>query len=1267
MRGFLRGVGLLVLLVLVGHFGYSQEDNKKIRFDSYTTEDGLSHANTGSVYEDQFGFIWICTDDGVNVFDGYSFKIFRNEFDNDQSLESSKTNNVGEDADGTLWVATSGGLNKFDRDRGVFKRYISDKNKPNWIAGDPRYFHTDSRGDFWIGTTEGLFKYLPETDNFKVYQHNESNTNSLVNNNVSGVVEDKNANLWIGTSDGVSKLSLKDDQFENFQIGENSRLPFTEREIRSIYADSQNRIWVCYFDNGLSFFDADRLNMQHLQYDEIDPMALTHRIVQEVAENKLGEIWIATDGGLGVYNENRTVTSHYNDELLDNGLISEIIIKIKFDSNNNLWVSTWLGGVGVYDKDKYGFELFQNNPKKPESLSNNRAVGFAEDQYGNYAVAADGGSINLYDRKTGKFKHITPESHGLTNDKTLALAYDKNGNLWIGMWDGGINIYNPKTEQIKKYWPNASDPKSLISQFIFSIYEDSNQNMWIGSWDKGISRYNWDTDNFTNYSNDRSNANNLDWTGINQIIEDKQGNIWFSDEASGVFVYSPGSESFKSFKANGKEGDISSNKTASILIDSKNEVWVATMGGGLNKFDRKSQTFTAYRMKDGLPSESVIGILEDNQGKIWMSTNNGLSMLNPDDMSFKNYNISDGLQGNQFSPRALLKLSNGQLIFGGNNGYNIFDPLDLVDNPKIPSVYITDFKLFNKIVPIGDKEVLKKDIMYTEDIELNYKQNFLSFEFLSLNYRHSVKNKYRYMMDGLDEDWIEAGNERKAFYTGVAPGDYVFKVKGSNNDGIWNDVPVEVSITIIPPFWATWWFRMVIVLLIIAGLVAFYKWRTRAAKEVRKLLERKVKEATEQVTNQNAELQEQSELLKMAIDETNFVVAEAVESGNFAVRIDTDQKSGSWKALGDSINQLFESVLKPFNTINHIVNKMAEGDLTERYTDDARGEILKLAKNLNKAMDNLTNLLLDITGRVDDIKSSANDMLVTGEDMTVSTGEIANTISEMSRGAQEQVIKVDESSNLIEGVLASSGEMGDQADEINQTALMGVSKSNEGMKQMGELDVNMKDILAFSAKTTESIDTLTKRSEEITSVLRIIKDIASQTNLLALNAAIQASQAGEVGRGFAVVAEEIRKLAEDSKKSAGEIEELVTSVQDDTASTAKIISDMSQRIKKGEQATNHSLSAFEEISSYYSKTLEKSEQIVYKTKEQTNDIGEVVNIINGVVVIAEETAAGTEETASSSSELSTGMDNYNEKSKIVAEISDELKEKVSKFLLRKDT
>jgi ligand-binding sensor domain-containing protein len=858
---------LLIYIVLLLLYNNVKGQINGIKFDRLSVEEGLSQGNAMITLQDSKGFIWIGTEDGLNLYDGYQCKIYRHDPTDSSSLSNNFIRTMVEDKKGGIWIGTQTGLNLYNRDRDNFVRMMHDDNDPNSIVTDGvQRLYVDSKNRLWIMTQEGINIYDISSNTMQLITHNPGNRNSLPSNFTRDVIEDARGNFWIATFSGLSYYNESENKFVNYRHDPNDPYSLNSNRIQYIFLDSKNRLWIGTFDNGLNVMDVSNVTFKGYTPDPTDKNSIPNNLVNCIAENAEGQIWVGTSGGLCLYNEmadNFTVFLHEEGE--EGTLSSSDITTIFFDVNNRMWLSTRFGGVSIYDKGKYKFAHYKKVKYDTNSLSNNNVTSFAEDKYGNIWIGTDGGGINYLNKATKTFSHIMfdpDKPEGLTNNKVLAILLDSEGLLWIGMWGGGINVYDTETGSFRHYISDPDDETSLSDNNIFYIYEDSRNDIWICTWGNGMSRYNRLTDDFTRFVNDPDDSTTLGNSACVMMTEDHLGNLWIASEGAGLYRYDSENNSFIHYdKVNNTRGEsrgISNVSVYSLYEDSKQRLWIGTNGGGLNLYNRENNTFKFFRMSDGLPNDVILGILEDGEGNLWLSTNEGLCKFNPDSMTFKNYNASDGLQSNQFGRWAFKNLSTGELLFGGVNGFNMFDPSTVLDNPYKPPVYITGFKLFNEDVEIGEESILRQNIMVTKRIKLKYNQNIFSFEYTALNYRQSQKNRYMYMMEGFNDEWIDAKGERKVSFTNLDPGDYVFRVKASNNDGVWNDEGASLEITIVPPFWRSWIFYTILAVIVIYGIYYIVKRREEQVKKDKAILEENIRKGNEELDKQKKEIAKQA-------------------------------------------------------------------------------------------------------------------------------------------------------------------------------------------------------------------------------------------------------------------------------------------------------------------------------------------------------------------------------------------------------------------------
>jgi ligand-binding sensor domain-containing protein len=854
-----------IALVFVSLPSFSQN----ISFSNLSVKKGLSQGNVWDVRQDKLGFIWIATEDGLNLFDGYNFTIFRNDMEDSSSISNNYIRCIAEDKNGDIWVGTQGGgVNRYDRKLNQFERFMNESvDKESLGNKSVSSIFVDSKNNLWVGTRLGLNRYDPKLKTFKLFIHDPNDKSSISSGIIRAITEDDLNQLWVGTMTGLCRLNADGKSFTNYYHSPEEPTSLSSNQITALHPGGDNALWVGTFDGGLNLMNIRKGTFTHYLHSQDDPSSLASPYVYDINSNKQGQLWVATDRGLNLLDKSKGTFLRYTHSPEDETSIrSNNVTNIFFDINDRMWISTRFGAVNVYDKGQGGIKHFKQSTIGRNSISGNNVTSFAEDEHGDIWIGVDGDGLNYYNRGSNTFTTLQHQpdniKNSLSNNKVLAVRVDHSEGLWIGYWNGGLDYYDRKTKQFKHYKFDAENPRSLSNNNIFYIFEDSDGDIWIATHGNGLNKYNRDTDDFTRYIHDKNDPKTISPSPLTNIAEDHLGKLWISSEQEGVNVFDPETETFEHYKFSGQKGDISGNTVNVVYEDSEKRLWVGTTSG-LNYFDRKSGTFRVYRKIDGLPNENIVGILEDNKQNLWISTNKGLSRFNPETQIFKNYDVIDGLQDNQFNRWAFTRLSSGELLFGGVNGFNLLTPDRILENSYMPPVYITDFKLFNKSVSIGDDEVLKENIVLTKEIVLDYTQNFISFEFVALNYLQPEKNKYKYILEGLQTEWIDSGFERRATYTNLSPGNYTFRVMASNNDGIWSDHTAEITIKIIPPFWKTWWFISSIIILSAYGIIFYIQYQRKKVKREQEKLNAVINERTRELVIQNEEIVKKSEQEKV--------------------------------------------------------------------------------------------------------------------------------------------------------------------------------------------------------------------------------------------------------------------------------------------------------------------------------------------------------------------------------------------------------------------
>ena len=852
-RQFFRCAILIFSLIRIV---YSQQS--ELKFEHISIDQGLSQNTVTAIIQDTEGFVWFGTLDGLNKYDGYDFKVYRHTPADTNSLSASSLGPVYADRFGVIWIGTlAAGLNKFDPRTDKFTRYKYDPNDPNGLNDNRiRAIFEDEGGNLWVGTRDGgLNRFNRETGEFKHFMHDDNNLQSISGNHIRAIVEDGDGFLWIGTySSGLNKF---DPQLGTFKHYKNSSDPesLSHDHVEDLYFDRSGTLWIGTYGGGLNKLllnsptsPGGNGHEKFIKYkhDPDNPKSISNDVIEAIYEDHAGNLWVATNaGGLNKFDRQSENFVRYRHKQNDPSSISYDNVETLYeDWSGNLWIGTWGGGINKLNLKTEKFVHYKNNPNDRNSLGHNYVRAIHEDEFGAVWVGSSGGGVVRINRPQSSFTHFTHKPglpNSLSNNDVRAICIDKFNNLWVGTYGGGLNrlLLNQTTllgfnsskgsalagkVRFKHYRNDPGNPKSLSDNFIWSIYEDKAGILWIGT-SKGINRFHPQNDTFESYRHEPGNPNSLSHNIIRSVYEDRSGVLWIGTYG-GLNKFNRLSKNFTRYKHDPKNpNSIGNNGIMAIYEDDAGILWLGTLGGGLNKFDRRKEKFTHYLESDGLPSAFVHAIQGDNNGYLWLSTNKGISKFDPRTENFRNYDVRDGLQSNEFNTGASLRGRSGELFFGGVNGLNVFHPANIRDNPYVPPIVLTTFNIFNK------ETKFDRSLSELQDLKLSYKDQFFSFEFAALDFTNSSKNQYAFMMQGFDSDWIYSGSRRYASYTNLDPGEYVFKVKGSNNDGIWNEEGVALNIKITPPFWQTWWFRILGLLTIVAIFVVIIQWRVASLKK----------------------------------------------------------------------------------------------------------------------------------------------------------------------------------------------------------------------------------------------------------------------------------------------------------------------------------------------------------------------------------------------------------------------------------------------------
>jgi len=866
MRNCRRVFNVLVVCVAtamlnaVALAGAPTPATRPMYFEHLTMRDGLSMSTINSILQDSQGYVWLATEAGLNRYDGYTVRQFRRERGNAHGLASDYVWSIAEDSHGDLWLATDGGgVARWDRRTETFQQFRHDPRQPQSLASDGvRALLIDSKGLIWAGTKDhGLDILDPRTGTARHYRHRDSDVYSLPSDAIGALYTDHEGRIWVGSDGGLSRYDATADGFVTY--GEAmSAAQVSDLRVRAIREDHTGALWIGTVSGGLARLDQNGSRLTVFRHDSSNPRSLSHDHVWSVLEDDAQRLWIATADGLDLLDRSSDSFVRYGHDA-DNpqSLRDADALSLYQDRGGVLWVGTREGGASHWNPRSWLLGHYFSDAFRGAQIES-----FAEDGAGKVWVGTIGGGLIEIDSRTGRERHYgADKSSGgpqLSDDRVMTLLNDHQGSLWIGTMSGGLDRLDLASGKLRAYRSTASDPSTLPADGVMALYEDRLGTLWVGTFRGGLASIDRASDKITRYPFGDAAANSLSSSKASAIVEDALGNLWIGTPGGGLNLLERKSGHFYAYRRDDRDPKSLSDDTVYALhIDLHGDLWVGTAGGGLDRVVGTSAHPEAVHFENqsglsGMPSQVVYGIESDREGRLWLSTNNGLARFDPHMHHVKLFHQVQGLQDDEFNVNAHFRSADGILYFGGNHGFNAFSPDLMASEGPAPRVVLTTASKLNQ--PIAAQELPNA----TRPLALAYDDKLVTLDFSALDFTSPADNHYSYRLEGFDNGWIDAGTMHRATYANLDAGNYVFKVRAANADGVWSDDSLSIPVHVAPAPWNTLAARIAYLLIGVAVLA--YLWRFQRQRRVRELrynreLEQTVRVRTRELEERNQQLQ----------------------------------------------------------------------------------------------------------------------------------------------------------------------------------------------------------------------------------------------------------------------------------------------------------------------------------------------------------------------------------------------------------------------------
>lgn len=800
---------LLLLLTSV-----VQAQQLPFQFDHVTVKDGLSQSQAYCFFQDSYGYLWIGTQDGLNRYNGSSFKVYKNDPFDSTTITHNWIWSITEDRHGDLWLGTFQGLCKYIRSEDKFVQYHHKLNDTTSISGNRTNFVLrDNKDRIWISVWgAGLNLYDEATNQFKQFPPSATDKTKLGDPAIRVLHCDKKGTIWVGTwTGGLYRIHESHNQFTFERIPDQEGL---FRQITSITEDQAGKLWIGSYTSGLVSLDPKTLYMKR-EFNFGD------NEVNKLLIDSKSNLWIGTNSGLYYIDSKTNKVNHYQYQpFIAHGISSNTLYELYEDKSGNIWIAA--NGLDLYNPRKRVFQTFRPNPESKNNLSDDHINTFCEDNEGNIWIGTETGSLNEFNTKTKTFTEIKlTDKKGAVATNLYQIAFDGK-YLWLASFQSGLIRYDKKTGSSYFFLNNHPSPLGKEA-FVNNVLLDFDGTIWIGTYDNGLYHYDPKTDKVSSFKASLQNTNAIGANFINRLYLDKKNNLWIGLWGGGLSLFIRDKGTFINYRYDRNNKSGLSDQAVSGIIQHDDSTYFICTQTGINKLNRNTGKFTHYFEKDGLASNVTYDILPDNQGHYWITTNEGLIHFNPVNNTFKTYSETDGLAANEFNHRAVLASTSGYFYVGTIAGFSRFNPSDFKENKTPPILVIESYEVFDKTFPASG------------NIQLPYDENYLTFHFSAIDFSSPEKIRYQYKLEGIDKDWQESGTSREAHYTNLDPGTYYFRVRAANADGYWTEPGATMKLHIAPPFWKTVWFLTLIILVISSIIYAAHRYRLQQSLKVERL------------------------------------------------------------------------------------------------------------------------------------------------------------------------------------------------------------------------------------------------------------------------------------------------------------------------------------------------------------------------------------------------------------------------------------------------